>query len=207
MAVTPAIAQACGDDASDLAFCDRCINPMVWAGVSMPRLVAIQYLDGARIWHLAGQPTDEADASASGDGHLDRIRRSPTEGPGRAGLLGALHFPVQLFQSRPPGAGPPARGPSATFRELCHRHLLTACTPGGPAGRRAPALTAPPAPRRTHHRRIRPRRRPQVERRQWASSGRRSGRRLPCRTRSGRRCRRVRPAPTPTTRRCPFNHG
>jgi len=57
-------AQACADDADDLAFCGRCINPMVWANVSFPRLVAVEYVGGTRAWHIAGQPSDEEDASA-----------------------------------------------------------------------------------------------------------------------------------------------
>ena len=57
-------AQACADDANDVAFCGRCINPMVWAHVSLPRLVAVEHLGGIPVWHLSGQPTDEVYASA-----------------------------------------------------------------------------------------------------------------------------------------------
>jgi hypothetical protein len=52
-------AQACADDASDIAFCSRCIDPMIWAHLSQPRLVA-DSPSGPFGWHLVGQmPGDE----------------------------------------------------------------------------------------------------------------------------------------------------
>lgn len=62
-------AQACADDAAQGAFavCSRpCIDPMIWAHVPVPQLVAVELLGGIRVWHLAGQPSDWRQAWASG---------------------------------------------------------------------------------------------------------------------------------------------